>query len=91
MNEAAMQECSVAISCTQRLGLSDFVNSLEKKLSELMEDITCEIPYSKSKEVNLIHEVGNVEFVEYESESTIIKAKVPRAVSMRLEEYKINK
>ncbi|GMH83660.1 hypothetical protein TrST_g11654 [Triparma strigata] len=89
MNEAAMQDCSVAISCQDRLGLSDFVNSLEKKLSELMEDITCLIPYSKSKEVNLIHEVGNVEFVEYEAECTRIKAKVPRAVSMRLEEFKV--
>ena len=69
--------------------MSDFVNSLEKKLSELMEDITCLIPYSKSKEVNLIHEVGNVEFVEFEAECTRIKAKVPRAVSMRLEEFKV--
>ena len=88
--EAAMSLNSVAVSALNGDGMQDFVAAVEEALAELLVPIQVEIPYSKGDELNLIHEVGNVETIDYRENGTYIVGRVPRAVAMRLEKYNVN-
>ena len=87
--EAAGEELSVAISSITGDGMEDFVAVMEEALSSLLEPIECIIPYSKGLEMNMIHEVGAVEIIDYREEGTYVIARVPKALAMRLEPYYI--
>lgn len=85
--EAAVEDSSVAVSALSGDGMEDFVASMEDALSSLLEPIEVEIPYSKGVDLNLIHEVGAVEVVDYRENGTYVRARVPKALANRLQPY----
>lgn len=88
--EAAMSKSSVAVSSLRGDGMQDFVAVVEDALSDLLVPIEVEIPYNKGDEMNLIHEVGNVETIDYREKGTYVVGRVPKAVANRLECYSVS-
>jgi hypothetical protein len=41
-------------------------------------------------QLNLIHEVGNVETIDYRVKGTYVLGRVPKAVANRLKQYNVN-
>jgi GTPase len=88
--EAAMSdELTVAVSALKGEGMHDFVAVVEEAMAELLVPIEVIIPYSKGDEMNVIHEQGNVEVVDYREIGTYVKALVPSAVANRLAQYSV--
>lgn len=88
--EAAVEDLSVAISSMTGDGMEDFVAVMEEALSSLLEPIECIIPYSNGVEMNMVHEVGAVEVVDYREEGTYVIARVPKALANRLVPFYVN-
>ncbi len=85
--EAATSENTVAVSAKTGEGLQDFVAVVEDAMSQLLVPIEMLLPYSKGDELNIVHEQGNVEVVDYRETGTYCRAMVPTAVAKRLEPY----
>jgi len=85
--EAALSETfSVGISSLTGDGLADFVAVVENALSGLLVPIELELPYSCGNEINLIHEVGAIETIDYREKGTYVLGKVPRSLAMKLDQ-----
>jgi GTP-binding protein HflX len=80
---------TVAVSAARGDGMHDFVAVVEEALSDLLVPIEVEIPYSRGEELNLIHEQGNVETVDYRVDGTYVVARVPRSVANRVQQYSL--
>lgn len=87
--EAAFSDNTVAVSALYGDGVQDFVSVVEEALSDLLIPIEMVIPYNKGQELNIIHEQGNVETIDYRPNGTYVVARVPAAVANRLSEYSI--
>ncbi|KAL7489399.1 hypothetical protein ACHAW6_015021 [Cyclotella cf. meneghiniana] len=88
--EAALSEgFSVGVSSLTGDGLGDFVAVVENALSGLLVPVELELPYSCGQEINLIHEVGSIETIDYREQGTYVLGKVPRALAMKLDQYSI--
>ncbi|GAX24620.1 GTPase [Fistulifera solaris] len=85
--DAATSENTVAVSAKTGEGLQDFVAVVEDAMSQLLVPIEILLPYSKGDELNVVHEQGNVEVVDYRETGTYCRAMVPTAVAKRLEPY----
>lgn len=83
------EDCSVAISSLTGEGLKDFVSIVEDSLSGLLVPVELLIPYSNGNEVNVIHEVGSIEIIDYRQNGTYMMGRVPRSLAMKLEKYNI--
>uniref|UniRef100_A0A6T7J2N9 Hflx-type G domain-containing protein n=1 Tax=Attheya septentrionalis TaxID=420275 RepID=A0A6T7J2N9_9STRA len=88
--EAAMMSDSVAVSSITGDGMQDFVAVVEDSLGDLLVPIEVEIPFDKGDDLNLIHEVGAVETVDYRATGTYVVGRVPKAVANRLAPYYVN-
>jgi GTP-binding protein HflX len=84
---ATSDDLSVGVSSLTGEGLSDFVAVVEDALSGLLVPVELEIPYSAGNEVNLIHEVGSIEVIDYREKGTYVLGRVPRSLAMRLDQY----
>ena len=82
---ACSEDFSVAISSLTGEGLSDFVAVVEDSLSDLLVPVELELPYSCGNEVNLIHEVGSIEVIDYREGGTYVMGRVPRSLAMKLD------
>mmetsp|Transcript_23058 Transcript_23058/g.48198 ORF Transcript_23058/g.48198 Transcript_23058/m.48198 type:complete len:730 (-) Transcript_23058:168-2357(-) len=80
---------SVGISSFTGAGLSDFVAVVEDALSGLLVPVELELPYSCGQEVNLIHEVGSIEIIDYREKGTYVMGRVPRSLAMKLDKYSV--
>jgi GTP-binding protein HflX len=80
---------TVGVSAATGEGLDDFVSVVKLALAKLLVDVEVVVPYDKGEEVNMINEVGTVDFVDYRPEGTHIKGKVPKAVVSRLARYSV--
>jgi len=87
---ASLDEYAVAVSAATGEGMEDFVAVVEEAMGALLVPIEVEIPFDKGDELNLIHEVGSVETIDYRPTGTYVAALVPKAVAMRLESYSVN-
>ena len=88
--EAALSEnFSVGVSSLTGDGLADFVAVVENALSGLLVPVELELPYSCGNEINLIHEVGAIELIDYRENGTYVLGKVPRSLAMKLDQYSI--
>ena len=87
---AGSKKLSVAISALSGDGMQDFVSVVEDALSELLVPIEVEIPFSKGEELNLIHEVGAVDTIDYRATGTYVYGKVPETLANRLKPYYVN-
>jgi GTP-binding protein HflX len=85
--EAVMTPNTVAVSSLQGEGMQDFVAVVEEALADMLVQIEVEIPYTSGDELNIVHEQGNVEVVDYREKGTYVRALVPAAVANRLEKY----
>ena len=86
---ACSEDFSVAISSLTGEGLSDFVAVVEDALSDLLVPVELELPYSCGNEVNLIHEVGSIEVIDYREKGTYVMGRVPRSLAMKLDKYSV--
>ena len=80
---------SVGISSLTGEGLSDFVAVVEDALSGLLVPVELVLPYSCGNEINLIHEVGSIEVIDYRENGTFILGRVPRSLAMKLQQYSV--
>jgi len=87
--EMAEMKNAVAVSSLTGEGMEDFVAVSEKALSGLLVPVELMLPYSKGDDMNTIHEVGAVDEIDYQDAGTYVRARVPRAVAMRLAEYSV--
>lgn len=87
---ACSEDFSVGISSLTGEGLSDFVAVVEDALSGLLVPIELELPYSCGNEINHIHEVGSIEVIDYRENGTYVLGRVPRSLSMKLEQYSVS-
>ena len=89
--EAALSEnFSVGVSSLTGDGLADFVAVVENALSGLLVSVELELPYSCGNEINLIHEVGAIDIIDYRENGTYVLGKVPRSLAMKLDQYSIS-
>ncbi len=88
--EAAFSDNTVAVSALYGDGLQDFVAVVEEALSDLLVPIEMVIPYNKGQDLNVIHEQGNVETIDYRPNGTYVLARVPAAVANRLSEFAVS-
>jgi GTP-binding protein HflX len=88
--EAALAEdFSVGVSSLTGEGLADFVAVVENALSGLLVRVELELPYSCGNEINLIHEVGAIDVIDYRENGTYVLGKVPRSLAMKLDQYSV--
>jgi GTP-binding protein HflX len=87
--ESAFSDNTVPVSALYGDGLQDFVACVEEAMSELLVPIELEIPYNKGEELNMIHEQGNVETIDYRANGTYVLGRVPAALANRLEKYRL--
>jgi len=88
--EAAFAENTVAVSALYGEGMEDFVEAVEDALNSMLTAIELVIPYSDGQEMNVIHEQGVVETIDYRTEGTYVLGRVPPAIANRLQKYSIN-
>mmetsp|Transcript_26918 Transcript_26918/g.58851 ORF Transcript_26918/g.58851 Transcript_26918/m.58851 type:complete len:760 (-) Transcript_26918:1747-4026(-) len=88
--EMRNMENAVAVSSITGEGMEDFVAVAEEAMSQLLVPVEMVLPYSKGDELNIIHEVGAVDEVDYRETGTYIKGRVPKSVAMRLDEFRID-
>ena len=81
---------AVAVSSVTGEGMADFVAVAEEAMSQLLVPVEMLLPYSKGDELNIIHEVGSVEEVDYRETGTYIRGRVPKSVAMRLHEFRVD-
>jgi len=86
---ACAEDFSVGISSLTGEGLTDFVAVVEDALSDLLVPVELEMPHSCGNEVNLLHEVGSIEVIDYRENGTYVLGRVPRSMAMRLEQYSV--
>ncbi|KAL7471830.1 hypothetical protein ACHAXS_012707 [Conticribra weissflogii] len=86
---ACSDDYAVGISSLTGEGLSDFVAVVEDALSGLLVPVELELPYSCGQEVNLIHEVGSIEVIDYREKGTYVVGRVPRSLAMKLDKYSV--
>ena len=89
-DEARNMENAVAVSSTTGEGMGDFVKVAEEAMSQLLVPVELLLPYAKGDEMNIIHEVGAVETVEYREAGTYVRGRVPRSVANRLGEFRLD-
>jgi GTP-binding protein HflX len=87
--EAATTDLTVAVSALKGDGIQDFVAVVEEAMMSLLVRIEVIIPYSKGDELNIVHEQGNVEVVDYRENGTYVRAMVPASVANRLECFSV--
>jgi GTP-binding protein HflX len=87
--DAATTDNTVAVSSLLGEGMQDFVAVVEEALADMLVSIEVEIPYSNGDELNVVHEQGNVEVVDYREKGTYVRALVPAAVANRLEKFNV--
>ena len=88
--EAAFAENTVAVSALYGEGMEDFVEAVEDALNSMLTSVELIIPYSDGQEMNIIHEQGVVETIDYRTEGTYVLGRVPPAVANRLQKYCIS-
>jgi len=86
---ACAEDFSVGISSLTGEGLGDFVAVVEDALSGLLVPVELELPYSCGNEVNLIHEIGSIEVIDYREKGTYVLGRVPRSLAMKLDQYSV--
>mmetsp|Transcript_24529 Transcript_24529/g.70712 ORF Transcript_24529/g.70712 Transcript_24529/m.70712 type:complete len:325 (-) Transcript_24529:833-1807(-) len=86
--EMRQMKNAVAVSAITGEGMEDFVAVAEEAMADLLVPVEMLIPYSKGDELNIVHEVGAVEEVDYKETGTYIKGRVPKSVAMRLHEFR---
>jgi GTP-binding protein HflX len=89
--EAAFAENTVTVSALYGDGMKDFVGAVENALNDLLVPIELLIPYNKGHEMNVIHDQGVVETIDYQTDGTYVAGRVPPAVANRLEAYAVSK
>ncbi len=77
-------ENAVAISALQSTNLEGLLNKIQESISEGMVDVDVKIPLTRMDLVNLVHQQGKVEKIDYSPQWIHIKATVPVAVSHQL-------
>jgi GTP-binding protein HflX len=87
--DAATTDNTVVVSSLLGEGMQDFVSVVEEALADMLVSIEVEIPYSNGDELNIVHEQGNVEVVDYREKGTYVRALVPAAVANRLEKFNV--
>jgi GTP-binding protein HflX len=87
--EAAMEGHSVAVSSVSGQGMEDFVSYVEEALVKQLVPVELEIPFENGDDINLIHEVGNVETIDYRPNGTYICGRVPVAIANRLKRFSV--
>lgn len=89
--EATFADRTVACSALYGDGMDDFVGVIADVLNDLLVPIEIEVPYNKGQELNVIHQQGVVETIEYRADGTYVLGRVPAAVANRLEKYSVAK
>jgi GTP-binding protein HflX len=87
--DAATTDNTVVVSSLLGEGMQDFVSVVEEALADMLVSIEVEIPYNNGDELNIVHEQGNVEVVDYREKGTYVRALVPAAVANRLEKFNV--
>ena len=59
-------------------------------MKEQMVQLEVLLPYDKGDEVNRLHEVGKIEYLNYEAEGVRVKGMVPTEVAMRLRRWDVD-
>jgi GTP-binding protein HflX len=88
-DQSTMTKHSVAVSALLGDGVSDMVACVEDALADMLFPIEVEIPYSKGEEMNMLHEQGNIQYIDYRETGTYVRAQVPRPVANRMQQYSI--
>lgn len=86
--KVALEETpTVAVSALTGDGMQDFVAVVEDALIEFLVPCHFEIPYDKGEELNRIHEIGNVDTIDYRATGTYVYCRVPKSLANRLKPY----
>jgi len=80
---------TVAVSALTGDGMEDFVAVVEDALSEFLVPCHFEIPYDKGEELNQIHEIGNVDTIDYRATGTYVFCRIPKSLANRLKPYAV--
>lgn len=87
--EAAFADNTVAVSALFGEGMEDFVVAVEDALNALLAPIELMVPYSEGQDLNIIHQQGVVETIDYREEGTYVLGRVPPSVAQRLQKYSL--
>jgi GTP-binding protein HflX len=88
--QASSTRNSVVTSALWGDGLTDFVAVVEEAMKNAMCEIEVVLPFDAGKELNALHEQGNIEIVDYTAEGTYVKAMVPADMANRLAKYRVD-
>lgn len=76
---------AVFVSAATGAGLDDLLQRLAKEAARGEVAVTALVPYTMGDLVRQVHERGRIISEEYTPEGTLITARVPHALAMRLE------
>lgn len=83
-------ESAVPISARTGKGLKALLSIIEHELFESMVAVDIEVPYNAGQFVNLMHEQGVVDEVDYRREVIAIKGRMPKHLSYTVESFQVS-
>ncbi len=81
---------AVPISAREHLGLEELLERVETELGSNLVPIKARIPYRATELVNLFHRRGVVETEQYSPRGTLIEGKLPSALLLEFEPYRVS-
>lgn len=84
-------ERAVPISARTGDGTDTLLSIIEQELFESMVPVNIELPYDAGNLVNLMHEQGVVEEVDYKKEFIGIKGRIPKHLVFTVQPYRVGK
>lgn len=82
-------ERAVPVSALTGQGIEALLSVIEHELFENMIEVDLEVPYDAGQLVNLVHEQGVVDQVDYKRDVIAIKGRMPRHLSYTVELFQV--
>jgi GTP-binding protein HflX len=83
-------ESAVPISARTGEGTEALLRVIEHELFESMVEVDIELPYDAGNFVNLLHEQGVVEEVDYRKEVIAIKGRIPKHLNYKIASFRVD-
>ena len=80
-------ENAVAVSALKRFGIDNLLQAVHQFLFEKEYPITLELPYSEGNLINLVHNFGNIQRIEYKSHHIFIQGSLPGRLLAKVRPY----
>jgi GTP-binding protein HflX len=82
---------AIAISSTKNIGIPDLLRFIQEELYESYTPVHVRLPYQQGALISLFHETGQVELIEHDRNSVVIRGRVPGRLIAQFAPWQVKK